>query len=221
MTLRLTESLGSVDWDSGQKSEFVSYFTNLVTHREGNTAAIVLDSAGSERDRDGTSSGLSNQLDRSFLVALRNQSTVVVTTGATIRAEGVHFPAHGRLAVLTRNPALDVPKVSGSGTIQQVTWDDEFRPPAASVTCDGIQLQIAPEPLALEPLLRTEKLHLEAGLTTLLRLWNASFIHQLWLTHPVGLDAKTLFPSAELAEWLQLGPLTLSLLKPKSAAASL
>jgi riboflavin biosynthesis pyrimidine reductase len=227
--MRLTDSIGAVPWGLPARTEFANYFTNLLAGRLGNSAALVLYSTGSDRDPSGTSLGISNPLDRAFLVTLRNRSAMVVTTGSTVRAEGVHFPTSGRLAILSNQDVIRVPKVSGSGELMRITWlsgehgsqlaSAAAEKPFQVVTADGRTLT-SDGSLELESLRAQRGLHFEAGVATLVKFWNAGLIDQLWLTHPVGVETE-LFDGAQSTVLAVLGALSLSLLQPLRDSASL
>lgn len=225
----LTDEIGSVLWSASAKPEFASYFRGLVAGRVGSTSAIVLDSSGGERDHAGVSMGLSNALDRAFLVELRNSSSMVITTGATIRAEGVHFPANGKLGVLSRQSEIRVPRVSANGQLFPVLW----RPvggqqpesaagakPFRAIDAGGQPLNVG-DPLDLGILSQEQHLHFEAGLETLASLWKSGLIARLWVTHPSEVRCDSICQDAQVTECVMLGSLGLSLLQPAVTAASL
>ncbi len=53
----------------------------------------------------GSSREISNPLDRSLIIKLRELSDVYVTGGNTFRSEGYKKPNHGTLAVITQKPS--------------------------------------------------------------------------------------------------------------------
>lgn len=60
---------------------------------------ILLDHTGDPFGVDGTSRSLTRGRDRELLRALRQDAHAIVTGGATVRAEGWHFPPRGYLFV--------------------------------------------------------------------------------------------------------------------------
>lgn len=74
------------------------------------TASLVCDETGSTVSATGNSAGLGNASDLELLVALRRQAQVILTSGATFRADTYKFPKQADLAVLTRTEAeIEVP----------------------------------------------------------------------------------------------------------------
>ena len=64
---------------------------------------MVVNSSGNFVDSEGSSRGISNELDRKLIVHLRQISDIYVTGGNTYRNEGYRVPKSGALAVITRN----------------------------------------------------------------------------------------------------------------------
>ncbi len=62
---------------------------------------ILIDSSGHPAGVDGTSRTLTRGRDRALLRLLRQSADVIVTGGATVRAEGWHFPPNGVLLVVS------------------------------------------------------------------------------------------------------------------------
>jgi riboflavin biosynthesis pyrimidine reductase len=76
---------------------------------------FAVNQAGEAFGQDGTSEGVSNGLDRLVMGKLRSQSDLIVTSGATARAERYKSSKHARIAIITRTGDLDrVPAVQGS-----------------------------------------------------------------------------------------------------------
>ncbi len=74
------------------------------------TASLVCDEDGNTLNLSGSSAGLGNPTDLALLIALRRKSQVVLTSGATFRADEYRFPKSADLAVLTRGSIeIDVP----------------------------------------------------------------------------------------------------------------
>ncbi|MEY4275598.1 MAG: hypothetical protein RIS26_61 [Actinomycetota bacterium] len=63
---------------------------------------MVISGSGYTRDVSGSSRGISNDLDRKLIGHLRAISDVVVTGGATARAENYTKPKSAELAIITR-----------------------------------------------------------------------------------------------------------------------
>lgn len=57
-------------------------------------------------DSEGTSGGISWPEDKQLLIALRRNSEVVLTTGATARAENLRIPSSAKLAVISNSGDL-------------------------------------------------------------------------------------------------------------------
>lgn len=74
------------------------------------TASLVCDQNGNTVGKSGSSKELGNQTDLALLIALRRKSQVILTSGATFRADQYRFPRNADLAVLTTGSiAMDVP----------------------------------------------------------------------------------------------------------------
>ncbi len=225
----LTDAIGAAAWDAAAKDQFANFFDNLLVGRLGNSAALVLAADGADRDAAGVSLGISNHLDRCFLVTLRNRSSMVITTGATVRTEGLHFPSGGRLGLLSKQEALLVPRITGSGHISRAAWATQVRgetsatgwyPPLCVSQEAGNSLE-SQDIFSLNEVEAEANLHFEAGLKTLVQLWDAGLIHQLWVSHWEGADLERNFRHAHVTHFLRLDSLVLSLLQPRLGAASL
>lgn len=225
----LTDAIGAAAWDAAAKDQFANFFDNLLVGRAGNSAALVLAADGADRDAAGVSIGISNHLDRCFLVTLRNRSSMVITTGATVRAEGVHFPSGGRLGLLSQKESLLVPRITGSGHITRVAWATNARGetsatgwyPSLRVYQEGGNSLESQDSFSLNEFETEANWHFEAGLMTLTQLWDAGLIHQLWVSHWEGADLRGNFRHANVTQFLRLDALILSLLQPRLGAASL
>jgi hypothetical protein len=74
------------------------------------TASLVCDEQGRTVSALGSSKGLGNATDLELLIALRRQASVVLTSGATFRADQYRFPRSADLAVLSRQSVdIEVP----------------------------------------------------------------------------------------------------------------
>ncbi len=75
------------------------------------TTSLVVDEFGKTVNELGSSSGIGNAVDLELLKGLRRNADVVLTTGATFRADQYKFPKTSDLAVLsTRQPVMQVPQ---------------------------------------------------------------------------------------------------------------
>jgi len=88
-------------------------------------ASIVVDESGNHVGTDGNSKSISNELDLQLLLALRSKCSVIVTTGATARAEAYRSSRFAPIAFLTKNRSslIDVPAVKSPGTHQNIFLD--------------------------------------------------------------------------------------------------
>ncbi|MEO0024565.1 MAG: hypothetical protein RL196_1006 [Actinomycetota bacterium] len=68
---------------------------------------LAEDVHGSVAGVSGTSNDVSNELDRALLVELRKQADVIVTSGATARAENLRASKHAPIFVLTLSGRID------------------------------------------------------------------------------------------------------------------
>ena len=73
--------------------------------------ALVATPRGDVHDSQGTSTGLSNSVDRAILRTLRSQAHAVVTAASTLRVEAVPVPDLAPLVVLSRRGELADHKV--------------------------------------------------------------------------------------------------------------
>ncbi len=74
------------------------------------TASLVCDEQGRTVSPLGSSKGLGNATDLELLIALRRQANVILTSGATFRADEYRFPRSADLAVLSRQSVdIEVP----------------------------------------------------------------------------------------------------------------
>lgn len=75
------------------------------------TASLVASDQGETVGENGNSLGLGNSTDLALLKALRRKSRLVLTSGATFRADQYRFPLNTDLAVLSRSGVtIEVPK---------------------------------------------------------------------------------------------------------------
>ena len=84
----------------GQEFNFLS---TKVPDWQGWLATLVIDSTGRYVGGDGTSKSVANQTDLQLLLALRAKAEVIVTTGATARAESYKASRFAPIAVITRD----------------------------------------------------------------------------------------------------------------------
>ena len=72
--------------------------------------SLAVDEFGSTVNQQGNSSGIGNDIDLELLKAFRRNADVVLTSGATFRADQYKFPKTADLAVLsTKQPVIQVP----------------------------------------------------------------------------------------------------------------
>ncbi|MEY4944699.1 MAG: hypothetical protein RL384_643 [Actinomycetota bacterium] len=100
---QVTDSFGSYRLASP------SFFKQLVSGFAV-TASLVCDEQGRTVSPLGSSKGLGNATDLELLIALRRQANVILTSGATFRADEYRFPRSADLAVLSRQSVdIEVP----------------------------------------------------------------------------------------------------------------
>lgn len=107
---QITDAFGSYSVDAGQ------YFRQLAAGFRV-TASLVCDAKGKTVGESGSSQGLGNDTDLALLVALRRQSEVILTSGASFRADEYSFPKQSDLAVLTRK-GVEITAPEGQKLIQ-------------------------------------------------------------------------------------------------------
>ena len=84
-------------------SDWLSAYSDL----SGVRLNMVVSGSGEFVDENGSSRGISNDLDRQLIGHLRRQSDVVVTGGNTARIEKYRVPSHCALAVISSTFELD------------------------------------------------------------------------------------------------------------------
>jgi riboflavin biosynthesis pyrimidine reductase len=102
---QVTDAFGSYSTSAGD------FFKQLATGFQV-TASLVCDAQGITVDGIGSSKGIGNLTDLALLVALRRQAEVILTSGATFRADEYRFPKSADLAVLT-NKDVDIAVPTG------------------------------------------------------------------------------------------------------------
>ena len=137
--------------------------------------AIVSTPRGDIHDQQGTSSGLSNPVDRAVLRALRSHADAVITAASTVRVEAVPVPDSALLVILSRHGELDGHRVSPHSlrpggvmiiTGQDVTSNPEEHFPPGVATHRALDNNDQLNPVAIIDYLRGEgmsSLLLEAG----------------------------------------------------------
>ena len=99
--------------ESENREQFISQLAHLYGQIRGVRSNLVISQDGQTRDASGRSQGISNDVDRALLAALRRQADVVLTGGETARVEKYKKPRTARLAILTKSgelagvPAID------------------------------------------------------------------------------------------------------------------
>lgn len=99
--------------------------TSRIPNWSGWLASIVVDERGNHVGADGNSKSISNELDLQLLLTLRSKCSIIVTTGATARAEAYRSSRFAPIAFLTkdRNSLTDVPAVKSPGTHPNIFLD--------------------------------------------------------------------------------------------------
>ena len=94
---------------------------------KGWLATFVVDAEGNYIGPDGTAKSLGNPLDLQLLIALRTACDVIVTTGATARAEQYRATRLAPILFLTRNPdsLIDLPAFESPGVHPNYLLDGE------------------------------------------------------------------------------------------------
>lgn len=166
-----------------------SYFRGL-TGGLGVSAAIVLDAKGRYRDSLGGSRLLSSALDRVWLSVLRSGAEAIVSSGATVRSEGLRQ---------TQTP-LVIASLSGDITGLRPSNAGELLI-ASSVTGHPSWPENAkhfgslPHPLAVVELAkqRWQRLQVELGLENLIAGYRSGLIDSVYITAPTEAAAKHAF----------------------------
>lgn len=90
---------------SPEPGQEFNFFTEKLPNWEGWLATLVVDVHGHFAGADGTSKSIGNHTDLQLLLALRSKASVIVTTGATARAEAYKPSRFAPIAVITSDPA--------------------------------------------------------------------------------------------------------------------
>lgn len=90
-----------ISLDPGQ--EF-NTFANFTPTWQGWLATYVVDKNGNFVDESGSSAGLGNKEDLSLLLSLREKADVIVTSGATARAENYRASRFAPITVISNHP---------------------------------------------------------------------------------------------------------------------
>ncbi len=133
------------------------------------TASLVCDENGNTVDLSGSSAGLGNATDLALLIALRRKSQVVLTSGATFRADQYRFPKFADLAVLTRGSIeIDVPTER-----RLLILDSSYSKAVDDLIAEGYS-----------------RMHIEFGLTGIHELVSQNRLDALFLSSPssAGVD---------------------------------
>lgn len=133
--------------------------------------AVVATPRGEIHDSEGTSSGLSNPVDRAVLRALRSHSDAVITAASTVRAEAVPIPDSALLVILSRTGELEGHRISPSsyrpGGILIITGPDATGHPENYFPPGVASHQVLGDDNRLEPTLVLQHLR-SLGLLSLL-----------------------------------------------------
>ncbi|MEN9955393.1 MAG: hypothetical protein RLY34_200 [Actinomycetota bacterium] len=117
-----SDNLRYVDVDPGQ--EF-NAFAELVPVWAGWLATYVVDSNGRHVDENGSSANLGDSGDLSLLMSLREKADVIVTTGATARAENYRPSRFAPITVITKKPEslAELPLFVNPGTFTNQVFE--------------------------------------------------------------------------------------------------
>lgn len=122
------------------------------------TMSIVVDATGGTVNDDGNSAGIGNATDLLLLKALRRNADVVLTSGATFRADEYRFPKTADLAVLSHSrPAIEAHEgqrlhwlQSGFREAIEALWAEGYRHIQVEYGLSGLrELQNARVPIVL------------------------------------------------------------------------
>ncbi len=64
---------------------------------------LVLSPDGAVTGSDGTSQSLTSEHDRELLREIRREADLLIVGAASVRREGLHYPPHGRVALVSRD----------------------------------------------------------------------------------------------------------------------
>lgn len=109
--------------ESGQE---LNFFLKRFNIWKGWLASYVVDQFGEFKGSDGTSGTIGNQLDLKMLIALRSIADVIVTTGATARAEQYKASRFAPIAFVTNNPEAltQLPAFTKPGEYENLVFSD-------------------------------------------------------------------------------------------------
>ena len=181
----ISDRLGVIAADTEEIAGYLRGFTVGV----GSYAAIVLAADGSYRDNFGSSDGLSSVLDRAWLRALRARADVIITSGATVRDEGLTQPA-GNFLVATKSGDLTGLKPSEGRLL--IASDVETHPSWPS-RAEHLGRFASAVDVVREARTRWQNLQIEFGAPMLAELASVGLIDRLFVTAPTELAAVRRF----------------------------
>lgn len=168
----------------------------LIAHyapRNGVRLNLAINAAHQVSGPSGSSNDVSNGLDRALLFALRKQADVIVTSGATARAENLRASKHAPIFVLTSNETVDgyarLLETADAQKVSLVTTDANANALKSALRVAGLTAEVLALP-NLEPSTVLDKLNslglhrvlLEFG-PTLAKKWSeAGCIDEVCLT---------------------------------------
>lgn len=170
-----------------------NFFDSRIPKWSGWLASFVVDQQGNHAGVDGSSKSISNNLDLQLLLALRSKCSVIVTTGATARAEEYKSSRFAPIAFLTknRNSLNDVPAVNSPGTHPNIFLDSK------QVELNFLELSIELRKLGFEGFL------FEGGPSVLNQLLSSDVPVQLVLSVVTSeLSIDTAFVQAQPVQFL-------------------
>ena len=145
-------------------------------------ANLVQGEAGQFADSNGSSRGLSNEIDLARLLQLRKLCDVLVTDGETARLESYRVPASCDLAVVTKRG---------------------FNPSASGSNKSYLELKMSPTEAITSLVSRGyERILLEVGPNVLSELIRFGLVDQLCLTNTAGSNPNLLPLGVSQAELL-------------------
>jgi riboflavin biosynthesis pyrimidine reductase len=156
---------------------------------------FAMDSSGNSFGITGSSSDVSNDLDRQLLGKLRALSDVIVTSGKTARAEKYRSSKHAPIAIFTSSGDLDaVPAIQGTQYFTPTVLTPQSRQASVEEALSDVDVRVlafedqgnsGKWPVAIEEIIRHEGYQspiLESGQSTLREFIENGIVSEICLS---------------------------------------
>jgi len=132
---------------------------------------------------DSNSDLASNDLDRKFLLAIRESSDLIITTGKTARTESLNSSKFAPILILTKANQIDVPATRNLSTHEVIVAGTEGFKDFLNPKARSIRAKIGNLPFWLKEFCSNyESVVLESGMATAKELIDARLVSEIDLT---------------------------------------